>query len=292
MIVIYHSRDLDGWCSAAIVKKWFYSNYRQHHEILTLVEWDYGFEVPIIPNKETVVVVDICLPVKAMKNLNDNNELIWLDHHKSAIKELADSGIDPLGLRATNFSACELTWKYFMEPTTPMPEFVRRLGRYDCFGHKGTSEEMDILKFQYAARAFYKNPDDCFEALEVKPTSPMHTNVEWLLSVGNYIYKYLCTEAEQEYGKRREIYFGGHKFALVNKTRLNPINFGISYHEDGYDGFACFWYEQGRWYFSLYNDNGKVDCSEICKLFGGGGHAGAAGFQTDDLESVLSRYYE
>jgi oligoribonuclease NrnB/cAMP/cGMP phosphodiesterase (DHH superfamily) len=32
------------------------------------------------------------------------------------------------------------------------------------------------------------------------------------------------------------------------------------------------------WKFSLYNDNGKVDCSQIAKQYGGGGHAGAAGF--------------
>ncbi len=29
-----------------------------------------------------------------------------------------------------------------------MPEIVRLLGRYDCFGHKGTSEERQVLEFQ------------------------------------------------------------------------------------------------------------------------------------------------
>jgi len=36
----------------------------------------------------------------------------------------------------------------------------------------------------------------------------------------------------------------------------------------------------------LYNDNGKVDVSEICKEYGGGGHAGAAGYTGEDFSIV------
>ena len=34
-------------------------------------------------------------------------------------------------------------------------------------------------------------------------------------------------------------------------------------------------------------DDGKVDCSEICKANGGGGHKGAAGFTTNSIEQLL-----
>lgn len=78
-----------------------------------------------------------------------------------------------------------------------------------------------------------------------------------------------------------------YKFLCVNQERFNPINFGIDYHKDGYDGFACFWYKDGKWAFSLYNDNGEVDCSTIAKQYGGGGHAGASGFVVSDLSSIL-----
>jgi len=70
-----------------------------------------------------------------------------------------------------------------------------------------------------------------------------------------------------------------YKFICINKEKFNPINFGIDYHKEGYDGAACFHMtKEGKFAFSLYNDNGKVDCSVIAKSFGGGGHAGAAGF--------------
>ena len=71
----------------------------------------------------------------------------------------------------------------------------------------------------------------------------------------------------------------GRKFICINRERFNPINFGIDYHRDGYDGCACFHYADGAWNFSLYNDNGLVDCSAIAKQYGGGGHKGAAGFR-------------
>lgn len=47
-------------------------------------------------------------------------------------------------------------------------------------------------------------------------------------------------------------------------------------------------------HISLYNDNGEVDCSNIAKQYGGGGHSGAAGFRImhfgiDQFISVLKR---
>lgn len=75
----------------------------------------------------------------------------------------------------------------------------------------------------------------------------------------------------------------GFKFGCVNDCRFNPINFGIDYHKDRYDGFACFHYQNGQFPYSLYNDNGEVDCSILAKNRGGGGHKGASGFRTDTL---------
>lgn len=79
------------------------------------------------------------------------------------------------------------------------------------------------------------------------------------------------------------------KFICINKERFNPVNFGIDYHKDGYDGAACFYYDGQRklWAFSLYNDNGLVDCSAIAKQYGGGGHRGASGFVTKDLKGII-----
>lgn len=105
---------------------------------------------------------------------------------------------------------------------------------------------------------------------------------------GYSIYNYLCAEAESDYKNVFTITLSGYKVAMLNKQRFNPINFGIDYHKDGYDAFLCFHYANKKWNFSLYNDNGKVDVSVICKEFGGGGHAGAAGFVVESLDSIFN----
>ena len=79
-------------------------------------------------------------------------------------------------------------------------------------------------------------------------------------------------------------------FVCINKERFNPINFGIDYHYEAYDGAACFHYANGKWNWSLYNNNGLVDCSVIAKQFGGGGHKGAAGFVLEDINEFLKTH--
>lgn len=159
-----------------------------------------------------------------------------------------------------------------------MPEVVRLLGRYDCFGHKGTEEEQKVLEFQYAARAYLENVNDCYDKLCQNQSKV----VSLLSEIGGGIYTYLCSEARADYKNVFPITLSGYKVAAINKQRFNAINFGIDYHNDGYDAFLCFHYANGKWNFSLYNDNGKVDCSVICKEFGGGGHSGAAGMILND----------
>ena len=296
MTVIYHSRDLDGWCSAAIVKKWFYTQQNTSTETLKLIGWDYGDKVPLIEGNESVIMVDISFEIDIMKQLTKTNSLIWIDHHISAIKEMEANNINPKGVRNPNYAACELSWKFFFG--IEMPEFVRLLGRYDCIAYKGTNEEQKVLEFQYAARAYFKDPEDCYKMLYSDETNKNNIdttrNISHLLKLGKGIYKYLCTDARLGYKKRFTIDFDGYKFVAFNKERFNPINFGIHYHEDKtedghyYDGACSFWFNNGKWNFSLYNDNGKVDCSKICKIRNGGGHAEAAGFQFENINSILS----
>jgi uncharacterized protein len=265
MICIYHSRDLDGWMSAAIVKL--------RYPNVELIGWDYGQPIPDLRFKE-VIMVDISFPKEVMKE--NANRITWIDHHASAIKDSIE-GFYKLatGLRDPKFAACELTWAFFF-PMEPLPEIVRLLGRYDCFGHKGTDEEQKVLEFQYGARTVISNPEEAYKYL-------VDGHTDWILQAGKSIYQYLCAEAKQIYARRFAFRIWDVKIALVNQERFNPINFGIDYHKDGYDVFGCFHYAKGMWNFSLYNDNGKVDVSEIAKARGGGGHKGAAGFITHDI---------
>ena len=326
---IYHSIDLDGWMSAAEVIHHFEKHYDKvrvydvsdettpvyyftkpepkDDETLVMIGYNYGDPIPDLSEYERVIMCDISFPKETMIQLwSMGQNFIWIDHNISAINEME---IPINGLQDTSFAACELTWHYFFPSLSSashwdgMPEIVRLLGRYDCFGHKGTDEEQKVLEFQYGARQLIDNYDKAYKWLvqSLEPTSGIIDDIQYN---GGVIYQYLCTEAKQVYKNGFEIEFKDYydetkpigwqwrtvKFICINKERFNPINFGINYHEDGYDGCACFYRRSdGKWSFSLYNDNGKVDCSVIAKQFGGGGNKGAAGFVvTDDgLFSVL-----
>lgn len=352
-VCIYHSIDLDGWMSAAIVKHWFIKDNKYAYIIngtqvlaggnpnntpqLDFIGYNYGQPIPDLSEYDRVIMCDISFPPDIMLSLYNTLEdnFTWLDHHISAINNNVHVNCYAQGERAIEYAACEITWMWFF-PNEPMPEIVRLLGRYDCFGHKGTDEEQKVLEFQYGARAIISNYEDAYNYLidSLNPTSGI---VEDILYNGGIIYSYLCTDAKQVYkngfnvnitlGKEKnskynlcdkckllypeckasEIKFGDdigndniidcdsfipkqlYKFIFINRERFNPINFGINYHTDGYDGVACFHYDGGRkvWAFSLYNDNGLVDCSIIAKQYSGGGHKGASGFIIDDINKII-----
>lgn len=309
---IYHSIDLDGWMSAAIVKHWFNNQEVPNKKgedcnTLNFIGYNYGQPIPDLSEYDNVIMCDISFPKEEMTKLATYKDFTWLDHHISAIKEnnhLIEAGslIHPHGKLDTTYAACELTWKYFF-PDENMPEIVRLLGRYDCFGHKGTDEEQKVLEFQYGARSIISNYEEAYtwllRDLGIRQILSVLRITDIILDKGKAIYAYLCTEAKQVYNNGFEIELNvinkipdikelgfknasnqrNYKFICINKERFNPINFGIDYHKDGYDGAACFHFDGTTWCFSLYNDNGKVDCSAIAKQFGGGGHKGAAGFR-------------
>lgn len=312
--IIFHNQDLDGQMSAAVVKHWFNKTYTDiklgisdPDSHLDFIGYNYGQPIPDLSEYDEVIMCDISFPKEEMIKLYEDKDFIWLDHHISAINESKHSAIilsydDAKGIRDTKFAACELTWQYFFS-NEPMPEIVRLLGRYDCFGHKGTSEETKVLEFQYGTRQCISNYEEAYEYLQRELYYNSHIPSEYdidpiyeIHKQGKAIYQYLCTEAKQSYSTGFEVELKEYKddmnlnpfdltkgtnlirkFICINKERFNPINFGIDYHKDGYDGCACFHYANGMWNFSIYNDNGLVDCSVIAKQFGGGGHFSASG---------------
>ena len=277
VLCVYHSRDLDGWTSAAIVKD-YYSN-------ATLIGWDYGQPVPeeMMELWDKIFLVDISFNYSYMKMLNGTN-VIWIDHHASAIKDSIDHGYECMkGHRDVRFAACELTWDYIY-PDSTIPEAVELLGLYDSFRHMKKDKRLQgrVTRFQYAARSYVDNPIDAQIFLVIRPDEVNH----WVAD-GSAIHKYLTLEAKATVKEAFKVTINGHKGMMVNATRLNPKNFGIEIPDGEF--FGAFHFNGKLWVTSLYSDT--VDCSVICKELGGGGHPGAAGFQRDyhgELELIFN----
>ena len=148
-VCIYHSIDLDGWMSAAIVKHWFMCNNSKTEVVeygevrdekpdydientLIMLGYNYGEPIPDLSEYDKVIMVDVSFSKEELLRINTpNDRLIWIDHHASALKEFYES-FDTIeatnkffkGLRSSKFAACELTWKYFF-PYEEMPEIVK-----------------------------------------------------------------------------------------------------------------------------------------------------------------------
>ena len=94
MICIYHSRDLDGHTSGAIVKRWHEQFNTDPKDVLKLIGYDYGQPVPYdqIPAGEAVVMIDVSLKMPEMAKLaiHSGHQFTWIDHHASAIKDFRE----------------------------------------------------------------------------------------------------------------------------------------------------------------------------------------------------------
>jgi len=283
MLCFYHSADLDGHCSGAIVKH-FYPDCE-------MVGIDYGQPFPWekIPEHEMVWMVDFSLqPFSDMVKLSEMCCLTWIDHHKTAIEEFKAAGDAFRGNEEldSDYAACELTWEYIKAVLGPntvpeMPEPIYLLGRYDIWKH---AEVRGALEFQYGMRAFadtWPNSPigmECWrEIFSDKQTSKIiNDGVTFLQYERNQNAKFIAA-----YGFEAEL--DGLRLIACNKGFTNSLVFESRWDSQKYDAMCAFAWKNGKWTVSLYTDKPGIDVSAVCKARGGGGHKGAAGFQCSEL---------
>ena len=303
--IIFHRIDLDGWFSCAIAMKY----YNAIDKPFKLFPYHYGDPIPDTSDCSDIVMLDVSFKRRDMlKLIHDHERVLLIDHHISAIKDLSDLMDEFANFRIYGndiYSACEHAWRHFF-PLHPIPMSVLLVGAYDSFRHRKMnidaiadivydseeSQESFVLKCQYGFRTWITNQD---EALNHLITMPENTQYQ----TGNHVYRYLWNEARTIYNSGYEIVIHEHlsigrdilprRFKVINRERFNPINFGIDYHNEGYDGIVSCYFDGTVWNVSIYNDNNQIDCSAIAKRFGGGGHKGAAGCRIANLESLSIR---
>lgn len=75
-----------------------------------------------------------------------------------------------------------------------------------------------------------------------------------------------------------------HRLVCLNSLQRGSWLFKSVWDPAKHDAMCAYGrLKDGRWRVSLYSTKPEVDCGAICKAFGGGGHAGAAGFLCDEL---------
>ncbi len=270
----YHSGDLDGKCSGAIVKRAIPD--------VELIPFDYGQIFPwdrYADGCQEIYMVDVSLPASQMKMLNDTQNLHWIDHHEPIINELESWEVIIQGKREVGKAACELCWQYFFANEN-VPTAVYLLGRYDVWD---LQVDQRVLPFQWGMRLNEWKPyDPKWEGLFSIAGRGKINNI---VHDGNVALKYQAQQnAELIDLCAFEGVFEGLPALIVNQAKANSQVFESRYDPKDYKLMIAFYYRADhKWVISLYSTHQDIHCGEICKKYSGGGHKGAAGFICDGL---------
>lgn len=307
MYCIYHNADLDGFSSAAIVKR------KYPHAIF--IGYDYGkptTEIDAIPDGEEIVMVDVSLPMADMWKLAERSkfQMTWIDHHVSAIndynamvKDQRDIAYPDFveqgflrGIRVVGKAACELAWEYFY-PDSKRPWGISMLGNYDVWRNEDKDLWNDIIMpFQMGMKQvcnsaetfpmviFGKREDDgpSWEAQEF--TERTLDNGKIILSYQKQMNITACKNVFEATIKGFP-----YRAICLNNTMASSTVFDSVYDETKHDLMCSFYWTGKFWRTSFYTTKKDVNCSLIAKANGGGGHAQAAGCQLDNVFDLLKQ---
>lgn len=289
--IIFHHTDADGYCSNAIVCKSIVNQYKEWQEVRS-VPMDYGEKIPyelIDQAKDVVYLVDFCFkPNSAVRDLAlaMEDRFIWIDHHQTSEDFIKADPFPFTGIVKVGEAACQLCWDYFF-PNDETPELVQRVAAYDIWDREAFDwEEQLALQMQI------KNVGllwfDWERQLRINAASKRFLNQ--YIEKGKQLLNY--EKSRTSANVARSAYPADLKglkvLALNTQTKGSPQFESLDL--SSYDAVCVYMNVRGiYWECSLYSSQPDVDCAEVCKELGGGGHRGAAGFtcETEELFKVL-----
>lgn len=288
-VVLYHKNCADGFLAAAAIK----ASGHVEAEYIPVQYGDitadnYDEWAADLFGKQ-VMIVDFSVKPEVMDRIHEDAEsIVWLDHHKTAFEDYAlDVNERYSGCLLPDHyprlvadldnerSGAMIAW-HFMFPGEPVPSIIRYVDDRDRWvwalpetrnvmaGFFASDWDLDtwaeflllpkqelddtVFDIEGIGATLNQAFDKDIEKLAERAT-PCRINEKWLGTIVNAPHKYAS-----------EL---GHKLAKENGT------------------YALVWSSVGRRVFCSLRGAEGYDVSEIAKMFGGGGHAGAAGFECD-----------
>lgn len=282
-LCIFHGHCDDGFAAAWCV--------RQAVSNAEFYAGQYQQDPPDVSGRD-VLIVDFSYKRPVLEKMAASaHSILVLDHHKTAMEDLAGLPKPPTGFDAwksaawdgglsramrlcalfdMNKSGAGLTWDYLTN-SQMRPLFIDYIEDRDLWRRQFPKGDL----FTIALRSY---PQD-FEVWDDLVTAgPMP-----LIAEGESIHRYYRLRVDE---LKRNVYqavLGGHSCWVVNAPYFAASEVaGELAERDGAEFGACFHqFSNRRWGYSL-RSRGDFDVSEIAKQFGGGGHRNAAGFTVDD----------
>jgi hypothetical protein len=232
----------------------------------------------------------------------DHPNLVWIDHHKSAIETWGERP----GRQLSGVAACRLAWNFFfsrlpgqLEDFTmgrvKEPIALTLFGEYDVFD----LHDPRTIPFQYGAQAYLSlAPDEQLNTIRriqtmFTETTPTLNWLTELVKAGESVARWIENAARRGAQYGQVLKFEGHKWWCINNpvggSHWAPIPGDHAFEVQGIFKYSI---TPRGVHVSLYqNPNLKEgpDMSAIAKKWGGGGHHGAAGLSMTlrDLGTLL-----
>lgn len=307
MKIISHSADNDGMLSAFLVARKFGIT-----DLNDIIMTDYGkgsdfINSHKIEKNEKVIICDFSFengPDDMKKLMEITNDIIWIDHHESAIKKYGKFGDNIPGIRVIGTSAAMLTYIYFYilgdtEGCLTKDQWCKlHLDQNYCENlYKYAPllvryvHDHDVWRYEYGTNTELFNLGTFAEGIR-SPLDPLweelFTNkdkVDEIINNGSYIKKYrdVLGESAQRNGAF-EYTIKDKRGLCMNMILGSSTWFGEKIKE--YD-FVCSFHYIGKdkiWEYSFYSDKDNgANCFELAQSINpkGGGHKNAAGCTSD-----------
>jgi len=297
---VYYHMDADGHCSAGIIQEYLERKYGKDVNI-EFQPINYRMEpyTRNIHRGDHVYMVDFTLqPAEKMHDFfkllkSKDCEFDWFDHHATvfATLEKYPDLKQVTGTRtAEKRAACEIVWDYY-DRDRPIPKLITLIADWDTW-RKHDPKEWEKLVIPLQAYLRYLRSDPKHNR-ELWPTF-IRANQDELVGTIEERGGMLATYHKQlddskMRGFSRRGTFAGYKAIIINSPQMNSTPF------ERMDAFAeadlaVAWVmnRQGQFSVSVYTAKPEIDAGALCQKLAqdgpyksGGGHPGAAGFQTD-----------
>ena len=281
--IIYHSPCSDGTASL-----WAAEHFKKIDEKIPC-KAGYSPDCNLI--NKNILFVDLCPKIEYLQKLSkNNNNIVILDHHKSAYEMIMNSEIinsleNIYTIFDMNRAGCQITWDYFF-PELDRPYFIDYIADRDLWEWKlEDSKEINAALFE-SNIIDHSNLDKLTDLL-----IDSEEKKKKLISDGKIIVRSNKREVDiatlfsiestfKIEDKEFRIWLGGNISPGLRSDLGNNL-LSKKFKDETLPDFSATWqYEpyKDEWWISLRGNENSPDLSEIAFKLGGGGHKLASGF--------------
>jgi len=281
--LITHDNCSDGFLSRSIASKFFNNSKIEFESYSAAYPWSLPED---FTNKHDVVyIIDFSLSNEDFLKLHTNNiDVIWIDHHISAIERTKDNPVITgfKGIRKDGIAGSKLAWDYFFPwKINETPLVVKHVAIRDVWGDPPGSGNIpeEAKDFDCGLRTFAKNEKTLWDQL-------MESNefTEEVCKIGKLTRNMDKTKIQILMNDSRKCFTGSFNDCdTVFLSATYPEGEQADLVADKFPHHLQIWN-------SIINIDGKlhvnisfrarspeIDCSVMAQIFGGGGHKGAGG---------------